>query len=205
MEVGEIEFCAATDNEHVAAYRRTASFESIPYRCAGCGSTTHGRVIAKAIYAGQAYDRGTIYWCLCVCGQPTIGRYSDTNKTFHQHPRAIEFVPGDKWPADVTRLYAEAALCFSASAFTAAAMLCRKILMVCAVDKGDGPDRKFIQYVDFITTKILVLPQAKTSIDKIRNIGNDANHDVAFVEKKDARMAMEIINYMLTTIYSLPG
>jgi hypothetical protein len=62
-----------------------------------------------------------------------------------------------------------------------------------------------VEYVTYITNTVLTFPKAKDSIDKIRDIGNDANHDVAFVAPDDARRAMQIVTYMLNTIYSLPA
>jgi Domain of unknown function (DUF4145) len=117
----------------------------------------------------------------------------------------MEFSSGDKWPPDLAELYHEAARCFSANAFTAAAMVCRKILMVCAMEQGDKPGRNFIEYVDYITNTVLNFPQAKKAIDAIRGIGNDATHKVAFVSEADARRAMQIADYTLRTIYTLPG
>ena len=52
---------------------------------------------------------------------------------------------------------------------------------------------------------MLTFPKAKDSIDKIRTIGNEANHTIRFVNREDARRAQSIITYMLNTIYSLPS
>jgi hypothetical protein len=84
-------------------------------------------------------------------------------------------------------------------------MLCRKALMVCAVAEGAADGAHFVTYVDYIATNILSFPKARSAIDAIRSIGNDANHDVAFVTEADANRSMVIVRYMLDTIYSFPA
>jgi hypothetical protein len=122
-----------------------------------------------------------------------------------QIPQACEFHADDKWPPDLKKLFEEASKSYAAGAFTAAAMVCRKILMACACHEGESDGKNFIQYVDFITSRVLTFPKAKNAIDSIRGIGNDANHDVQFIARDDARRALSIVTYMLNTVYSLPS
>jgi uncharacterized protein DUF4145 len=172
------------------------------YLCGACGNGTTGRVVCSAKRADQA----SVLWCLCSCErkEPTIIVEKDGMVTM-QMPMAQEFPVGKNWPKELELLYEEASKAYCAGAFTATAMACRKLLMACACDKGEADGKSFEAYVDYITQKVLTYPQAKTSIDKIRNISNDANHKIAFVTPADARRAMEIVTYMLNTIYSLPA
>jgi hypothetical protein len=103
------------------------------------------------------------------------------------------------------QLYEEAAKAFAAGAYTAAAMVARKVLMACACHEGATDGQPFVEYVKHITETVLTFPKAKDSIDKIRTIGNEANHTIRFVNREDARRALSIITYMLNTIYSLPS
>lgn len=123
----------------------------------------------------------------------------------HQLPEAREFQAGEKWPPELEQLFDEAAKAYAAGAFTACALVCRKVLMACACQEGDTDGKHFADYVDYITNTVLTFPKAKDSIDKIRGIGNEANHKIRFVSRDDARRAMSIVSYMLTTIYSLPS
>lgn len=122
-----------------------------------------------------------------------------------QLPLAREHHAGADWPANLRDLYEEAAKSYAAEAYTATAMLCRKLLMACACDKGDTPGKNFTDYVDYLTTIVLPYQAAKDSIDAIRDIGNQANHEIKFVAKQEAARAMSIVTYLLTTIYSLPS
>lgn len=121
-----------------------------------------------------------------------------------QLPNGCEFRSDDSWPPDLISLYVEAVKAYAAGAYTAASMVCRKILMVCACHKGAGENKTFAVYVDYITTSVLLYPEAVNSINAIRNIGNDATHEVKLVGPDDAKRAMKIVTYMLNTIYTFP-
>jgi hypothetical protein len=125
-------------------------------------------------------------------------------KVISQIPQAREFQPGENWPKELVDLYTEASACYAAGAPTATAMLSRKVLMACACDKGAKEGESFVSYVDYIVSKVLNYDKAKTAIEAIKNIGNEANHKVQFVTPQDAHRSMSIIRYMLNTIYSLP-
>jgi hypothetical protein len=84
-------------------------------------------------------------------------------------------------------------------------MVCRKLLMATACNEGETDGKTFAEYVTYITTTVLSFPRAKAAIDSLRGIGNDANHKVAFVSPDDSKRAMQIVTYMLDTIYSLPA
>ena len=60
--------------------------------------------------------------------------------------------------------------------------------MAVACKEGDTDGKKFFEYVDYIVKNVVPISSAKTSIDKIRTIGNDANHDITFVSEQDAKV-----------------
>lgn len=172
------------------------------YACGACGSTTNGRVVCEV---QRKMDGAQIFWCWCSCdkAEPTILIEMD-GTMLTQLPIAREFRSGADWPTNLTSLYDEAAKAYSAGAFTAATMVCRKLIMACACDKGETDGKAFTAYVDHLTTNVLAFPAAKTPIDAIRQIGNEANHEVKIVNQADATRAMKIVTYLLNTIYSLP-
>lgn len=173
------------------------------YTCGVCGGTTNGRVLCDV---QRVSDGARVSWCWCSCerGKPTILVEKD-GMTLSHFPIAKEFHAKPNWPPDLAKLYEEAAKSFSAGAFTACAMVCRKLLMATACHEGEQDGKSFVEYVGFITTSVLAFPKAQLAIDRIRTIGNDANHNVQFVSEDDAKRAMEIVTYLLATIYSLPS
>jgi hypothetical protein len=194
-----IEFYPCLPGE-VLTTRNTKALHARHYECGACGRSTHGRVLASLAPSASR----EITWAICSCEkqEPTILIKKLGVTT--QWPAPKEFSAGEKWPTALAKLFEEATAAYAAGAYTASAMVARKILMACACDKGDVDGKTFVQYVDFITTTVLSFADAKTSIDAIRSIGNDANHDIAFVDRPNARRALNIIRYMLDAIYSLP-
>jgi len=125
--------------------------------------------------------------------------------TTKQLPISCEFHSNSKWPPELAKLYDEAATAYAAGAFTASSMVCRKVLMSCACHEGDTDGKKFVDYVDYVTNTVLTFPKAKDAIDAIRTIGNEANHGVQFVEQDAAKRSLQIVTYMLNTIYTFPS
>lgn len=172
------------------------------YACGACGNTTNGRVVCEL---KRQHDTSSILWCLCSCDkeEPSV-LIMDHAAIKTQVPIARTFHSSSEWPVALATLYDEAAKAHAAGAYTATSMVCRKILMACACDKGDTDGKHFGPYVDYITQQVLTYPAAKSAIDAIRTIGNEANHNVQIVNEPDATRAMKIVTYMLNTIYSLP-
>jgi hypothetical protein len=170
--------------------------------CGACGKPTNARVIAQC---QRAKDGAKIQRCICACDreEPTM-ILERGGVSFAQFPEAKHYQPGERWPSDLCQLYDEAAKAFAAGAYTATTMVARKLLMATACKEGDADGKNFATYVDFIITTVLPFPKAKDSIDRIRKIGNEANHSIQFVSRDDAKKAMDIVTYMLTTIYSVP-
>lgn len=173
------------------------------YCCGHCGDTTNGRVLCETI---RTSDGAHVLWCICSCdkSEPSVITEKEGD-IVSQIPLAKVFHSEPDWPPDLATLYEEAATSYSAGAFTSASMVCRKLLMACACDKGDAEGRKFVQYVDYITDEVLTYSDAKTAIEKIKDIGNEANHKISFVNKVDAERALKIVTYLLRAVYSLPG
>jgi hypothetical protein len=199
----DVQFYPITITELQQLQQRGVNPKHRAYACGACGQSTNGRVVAST---KRESDGANLWWCVCSCEkeEPTL-IIERGGAVVSQVPEAPEFQPGEKWPPELEQLFDEASKAYAAGAFTATAMVCRKILMACACHEGDADGKAFAQYVDYITGTVLTFPKAKDAIDKIRNIGNDANHKVRFVSRDDAKRALSIVTYMLTTIYSLPS
>lgn len=175
----------------------------ITYVCGVCGNNTNGRIICDML---RMHDNAIVSWCVCTCEklEPSILIEKD-GQMITQLPNACEFKCQSEWPPELSALFSEAIKAYAAGAFTACTMVCRKLLMSCACHKGADDDKKFAYYVEYITNQVLTYPPAQKAIDAIREIGNEANHEIAFVGADDAKRAMKIVTYMLNTIYSFPA
>src|SRR5215207_9939392 len=81
------------------------------------------------------------------CGKPT----------FFDGDRPLPGVaPGNSvthLPVDVEALYTEARNCVAASCYTAAVLICRKLLMNIAVAQGGTAGETFVKYVEYLAAQ----------------------------------------------------
>lgn len=108
-------------------------------------------------------------------------------------------------PGSVEKIYNEARDCIAASAYTAAAMLCRKILMHFATDCGAGGNLNFQQYVDYLVNNNYVPPGSKDWVDHIRQKGNEVNHELVFSSQEDATELLLFVEMLLKFKYEFPA
>jgi hypothetical protein len=102
-------------------------------------------------------------------------------------------------------LYEEARMAAGAGAFTASVMACRKLLMNIAVREGAHPGRTFKEYVGYLEKKGLFSPKAKRFVEHIKDIGNDANHQIDPKSQEDAELTIEFVGSLLRHNYELPS
>jgi hypothetical protein len=108
-------------------------------------------------------------------------------------------------PKDIEALYREARESAAASAYTGAAMICRKLLMNIAVAQGADVDKSFVEYVEYLCTKGYIPPDGKGWVDHIREKGNEANHEICIMTKEDANELIVFTGMLLKFIYEFPS
>jgi hypothetical protein len=108
-------------------------------------------------------------------------------------------------PQQLADLYAEARNCMTVSAFTAAVLTARKLLMNVAVHLGASEGDKFVAYVDHLVSKGYVPPNATIWVDHIRKKGNEANHEIRLMERPDAEDLLTFIEMILKLVFEYPG
>jgi hypothetical protein len=107
--------------------------------------------------------------------------------------------------ADVDNLYEEARNCMKVSAYTAAAMCCRKLLMNVAVSEGADEGKNFAYYVKYLAEEGHIPPKATTWVDHIRDKGNDANHEISIMNREDAERLIKFSEMLLRIMYEYPA
>jgi hypothetical protein len=142
------------------------------YDCGYCKTKISAHYILVGIdgYAQSHY----IYLCTS-CSKPTY--YSPADKNQIPAPGIQTMVRNIADPL-VKALFEEAANCFKFNAFSSISMLCRKILMHVAVEKGAKENDTFKYYVDFLASNGWVPPNGREWLDKIKKMGNDVNHQI---------------------------
>jgi hypothetical protein len=108
-------------------------------------------------------------------------------------------------PTAVGSLYDEARGCITGNYHTAAILLCRKILMHIAVEKGAKEGLRFIEYIDHLANSGYVPPNGKPWVDHIRQKGNEANHELVIMAREDATLLLTFLEMLLRFIYEFPN
>jgi hypothetical protein len=106
-------------------------------------------------------------------------------------------------PEDVGRAYGEARSTASVNAWTATEMMCRKILMHVAVDKGAKDGQTFAGYLTYLQEKGFVSPVMSGWVDLIRKHGNEAVHELPEVTEDRGRSTLMFTEQLLRTTYEM--
>lgn len=165
------------------------------YKCGHCGHDVSGAVVAYG--SDDNGHRGS--WLQCPnCGD---GSFVD---------RAGRLFPGAKFgpvieglPDDVKEAYQEARDCLAVNATTAAELICRKILMHVAVDKGAAEGESFASYIDYLEKQGYVTPPMRGWVKLIKDHGNDSTHKLPKPERKRAEGTLVFTAQLLRTVYEM--
>jgi len=160
------------------------------YKCGHCGKETSGRVVAK-------YNN--VMFLLCTsCALGSIWIYPD------------RIIPGSKpgsklegLPPEIEEAYNEARNCLSIEAYVASELICRKILMHIAVDKGAEEGKSFEFYLDYLEEQKYITPPIKKWADIIRRRGNTSAHKIENPGKAKAENTLMFTMELLRIIYEM--
>lgn len=175
-----------------------SDLESVKYTCGYCGSNISSQ---KAYFTKDGYDRiqGKIHICH-QCNKPT---YFTSDST--QTPGALLGGNIDHLPEDIALLYTEIRNATTTNSYTAAVLASRKLLMHIAVAQGADTGKKFITYVNYLADNGFTPPNAKVWVDEIRNLGNDANHEIVIMNEAKAKSVIKFLEMLLKFNYEFPA
>lgn len=178
------------------AWKNPSSIHAHSYTCGYCG---HGVGPDKGYWAQSPTGNHQIYIC-SYCRRPT---YVEPDGT--QFPGVAYGTEVDHLPAGVQRFYDEARNSMSVNAFTAAVMTCRKVLMNVAVNEGAKPGKNFATYVKWLADQGYVPAKGKNWVDRIREKGNEANHEIPDIDRTDAEDVLSFTEMLLKVNYEMPA
>lgn len=108
-------------------------------------------------------------------------------------------------PSEIQSIWAEIRTSTSHSAYTAAVLTGRKLLMHIAVEQGANTGLSFVQYVDHLVDNHYAPPNSRSWVDKIRTHGNEATHEILLKTKNDADEILTFLEMLLKFIYEFPS
>lgn len=195
-------------------WNNTQSMSPRSYVCGHCGN----KVAPERGLSGTAVDYYNFEriefpasLLLCVhCGMPTVFVSQDDpteEPTQKPSPAYGDAIPN--LPEKVEAIYDEARECMKVSAFTGVAMLCRALVAHVAVEKGAAANKSFQFYVQWLDGqhggKHFLPPEGAAWVDHIRDLGNDANHELVIIREHEARELIDFSSLLLRIVYDYPA
>jgi hypothetical protein len=182
-------------------WHQTSTLYSKSFTCGHCGNSLASNVGYKRgeYEEGSGNTTANIFICHH-CFKPTF--FEGTEQT-----------PGIRTGNDVygiddvgvETLYKEARDSYSKNAYTSTVLACRKLLMHIAVSKGAAEGKSFVEYVEFLSSKGYVPPDAKGWVDHIRTKGNEANHEIVIMSEEEAKDLIAFVEMLLKLIFEFPA
>lgn len=164
------------------------------WRVVDCGHC--GRHVNAAVIALSADEQTQWLRCsACDLGLLVV------NDAQYPAPKYGEDVEG--LPQMVAEVYTEARNCFGVAAYTAAELMCRKLLMQAGVDKGADAGKSFVQYLDHLSTEGYITPPMRPWADLIRKRGNVGTHDLPAATREEAVETLAFTTQLLRLVYEM--
>lgn len=170
---------------------------NVRFVCGYCGTDT-----APSIGWASNSEKGEQgFIAICTnCNRPTfVDKKNGENASTTPAAKMGNEVKG--LPDDVEKLYEESRACTASGAHTAAVLVCRKILMHIAVEKGASSELSFVEYVDYLAGKGYIPPDGKEWVDYIRTKSNEANHEIQVMSQDDAKDLLNFVEMLLRLVY----
>lgn len=167
---------------------------SVAFRCGHCGE----QMATDKGWTSSAPSLARIY----VCSHCTAPTFLTEDAQYPGTPYAGKVAA---LPPHVDALYEEARRAMSINAYTAAVMAARKVLMNVAVAQGATEGQRFAAYVDWLADQGYVPPGGKGWVDRIRDKGNEANHEIRLMERHEAEEVLSFLEMLLKFVYEFPA
>ena len=165
------------------------------YTCGHCGHETAGAVVATF----PQYDAPAVRWILCM----QCLRGSVIHENGQQCPGQTPGPAVQGLPSEIEAAYGEARSCMSVNAFTACELLCRKLLMHVAAEKGAPEGESFVAYLTYLEQHGYVTPPMKPWVDLIRSHGNRAAHELEPPDATRAESTLLFTAELLRLVYEM--
>jgi hypothetical protein len=167
--------------------------------CGHCNRQVVAAVLVTTNEAAASEGGGETAWLRC----PNCGQGSVLTPRFGLLPGSRSAANLGGLPAAVSRAYDEARSTASVNAWTATEMMCRKILMHIAVDKGAKGGDTFAAYLTFLQGAGYVSPVMNHWVDLIRKHGNEAVHELPEVTEERGRSTLIFTEQLLRMTYEM--
>lgn len=141
------------------------------------------------------------HWWMGVCNNcKELCLVYDNGVRVYPHP--LPSSTDNRIPEELKRDLDEAKLCYSIGAYRGCAVLARRVIQVCCIDKGADKNKKLYQQIEEIYEKRVITEDIKNWTTAIRWIGNDAAHPSSnIVESNEAEDVLKLAEQFLHIVY----
>ncbi len=161
-------------------------------------------MVAAQVDGNYSVQPSFTRWLRCpVCSQGCI------QVSGSLHPAAKPLREPLGLPDDDARIWDEARTCLGVGANAAAVMLCRKLLFHVAVAHGlpekNSRERapSFAEAVQHLQTEGVVTRRMMPWVERIKDVGNDANHELTPITGEEALDVATFTEQLLVLAYEL--
>jgi Domain of unknown function (DUF4145) len=185
----------------MTSWQNVGQIPSQRWTCGYCGGDVAANVGWTRVTHDQRIQGVSCWLAICPgCDLPSIIELSGDAL-----PRPLFGSPVAHLPEDVQRLYDEARRSMQADAPTAASMAARKLLMTVAHTNGAEAGQSFLAYVEWLLQNGFITPPMRRWVDEIRELGNDANHEIDLMSVAAATELLSFVEMLLRVIYEYPA
>jgi len=191
-------------------YTQIAVSDPSSWATAACGNCGADQMIVVGATNGatinDGYLRPDVQWLRCVrCSHGVVVNGGQIS------PAVMPLdIPGGL-AADDLASWVEVRSCLSVGAFTAAVMMCRKLLFHMAVTHGlpqkNTRDKapSFAEALDHLQSEEVITKMMRPWADKVKDVGNSANHELPAIVKEQAMDVAQFTRELLYLAYTLPS
>ena len=191
-------------------YTQIAASDPGSWATAACGNCGADQMIVVGATNGEmandGYVRPYVQWLRCVrCFHGVVVNGEQIS------PAVMPLDDPDGIPEDDLAAWHEVRGCLSVGAHTAAVMMCRKLLFHVAVAHGlpekNDNDRAptFVEALNKLESEGVFTRPMRPWVERIKDVGNEANHDLSGVSEAQALDIAKFTQYLLKLAYELPA
>lgn len=196
-----------TGRQSGASYPATEGRAWATQTCPHCGASQM-LVVCVAIEDQNATmpalrESGPAWYLCTTCRRPSVldeGLVQPGSRPLRT-PRGLPAIDASIWE--------EARSCLGVYAYSATVMLCRKLLLHIAVEKGlPAKDKRnrapsYMDAVKHLESAGVITRDMREWVDEIKDIGNDANHELTPIFEAQARDVATFTEQLLILAYEM--
>ena len=180
-------------HRHITKYDGSTQDSWGTFFCGHCDTQVTGPAVAS-----HQGDHGGVVWLLCTnCDRGLVSNDGVLTPGRATGPTIAGLPPA------VAAAYHQARRSMSVNAFTGVELICRKILMHVAVEKGAEEGDTFASYITYLANQGYVTPPMNRWVNVIREHGNRATHELDEPDETRAESTLFFTAELLRLIYEM--